>query len=187
VDQTTPIVIFRRILEKRDIAVRWHISFVALLLLSSTVSAHTGNWRDDGPIDRLSGKKIIQMSTTGHGSVRQFGHTVTSKLTLACAHPDDGSAAYLSAYLVFSEPVAISDVRARYRFDDGNVQVHTIGVSQRGNYFSVWDTNLGDSFFQNLKISSKLKIEVSLPWAGDPLIQFDVAGADRAINLLPCK
>jgi hypothetical protein len=149
--------------------------------------AIAGSWNDDSRVDRASGKKTIQMSTVGNGAVRQFQRAVTSKLMLACTHPDGGGTDRLSAYLVFSEPVAAEDVRLRYRYDNDPVRVQIAAASRRGDYLSVSDTFRGDDFFQKLKKSSELRIEANLPWAGSLLLQFDIGDADAVIKAMPCK
>jgi hypothetical protein len=156
-----------------------------LLLISATV-ANAANWTERSSTDRLTGKKIVEMRTDGRGLIQQFGRTVTSQLVLACSHPDDGSADYLVAKAFFSESVAISDTQGRYRFDSGSVHAVNIFPSSRGNYLYLSAT-ISDSFFLQMRTSSKLRIEVSLPWAGDPLIEFDIAGASAAMDRVPCR
>lgn len=167
--------------------VRNHFYVTILVALIDVSAGNATSWKDDGSIDRLTGKRIIQFSTIGHGAIQQFGRTVTSKLTLACTHPGDGSRDYLSAYLWFSDRVAVHDVRARYLFDGGAVNEQSIDVSRRGNEFAISSNWRGDGFFQNLRKSSKLKIQVNLPWAGDPVIEFEVSGANDAIRQMPCR
>jgi hypothetical protein len=37
------------------------------------------------------------------------------------------------------------------------------------------------------KTSKKLRTEVSLPWAGDTVIEFDTSGASEALEKMPCE
>jgi hypothetical protein len=114
------------------VGVRVLIVVVRLFLVCG--GAIAANWNDDSRIDRASGKKTIQMSTVGNGAVRQFQRAVTSKLMLACTHPDGGGTDRLSAYLVFSEPVTTDDVRLRYRYDNHPVRVQIAAASRRGDH-----------------------------------------------------
>jgi hypothetical protein len=127
------------------------------------------------------------MTTVGDGTIRQFQRAVTSKLVLACTHPDGGGADRLSAYLLFSEPVAIDGVRLRYRYDNDPVRIKIAAASRRGDYLSLSDTSRGDDFLQKLKKSSELRIEANLPWAGSVLLRFDIGDADSVIKVMPCK
>jgi hypothetical protein len=167
--------------------VRTRIVVVYLSLACSTGSAIAANWKEDSRVDRTSGKTIIQMATVGDGTIRQFRRAVTSKLVLACTHPDGGGANRLSAFLLFSEPVAIDDVRLRYRYDNDPVRVKIAAASRRGDYLSLSDTSRGDDFLEKLKKSSELRIEANLPWAGSLLLQFDVGDADAVIKTMHCK
>lgn len=163
------------------------IVVVYLSIARSIGGVIAANWKDDSRVDRTSGKKVAQMSTVGNGAIRQFQRAVTSKLVLACAHPAGGGADRLSAYLAFSEPVAIDDVRLRYRYDNDTVRTKIAATSRRGDYLSVSDTSRGDNFLQNLKKSSELRIEANLPWAGSLLLQFDIGDAEIVIKTMPCK
>jgi hypothetical protein len=159
---------------------------ITCLFLIRAAIANAENWTEKSSTDRLTGKRIVEMRTDGHGLIQQFGRTVTSQLVLACTHPDDGSADYLSVKLFFSERVAIDKTRGRYRFDSGPVRDVNIFPDHRGIYF-VLSASMTKWFIQQLRTSSKLRIEVNLPWAGDPLIEFDIAGAGAAMDRVPCR
>jgi hypothetical protein len=158
-----------------------------LLLLTGMAVANAANWTEKISTDRLTGKKIVEMRTDGRGPIQQFGRPITFQLVLGCTHPDDGTADYLSAEIFFSETVTHSQTRARYRFDSGPVRdTNVFPTSARGNY--LWlSANFTNWFFPELRKSSKLRIEINLPWAGDPLIEFDTAGAGTAIDRIPCR
>jgi hypothetical protein len=62
--------------------------------------------------------------------------------------------------------------------------------SHNGNQFSLL-LDLGSveyqSSFDEFKTSKKLRTQVSLPWAGDTVIEFDTSGASEALNKIPCE
>jgi hypothetical protein len=65
-------------------------------------------------------------------------------------------------------------------------------ASDSGNQFSLL-VGLGSVLveykepFDEFKTSKKLRTEVSLPWAGDTVIEFDTSGASEALNKIPCE
>jgi hypothetical protein len=123
------------------------------------------------------------MTSVGRGSIRQFGHSVTSQLLIVCTYSKI-SRDHHSAVLDFSEMVAIGDVQVRYRFDNGPVTDITLDFFSRGTSLQLMAGFYDD--LADLRTSSKFQVEVSLPWAGDPVIEFDTTGAAEAIDRVPC-
>jgi hypothetical protein len=132
-------------------------------------------------MDPLTNEKHPYMSSIGHGAIHQFGHPVTSQLIIRCAHPADGRTPYLSVDLLFSERVAVGDVKARLVFDKGPIHERTFGAFDSGNQFAPTVE------VEELKETKKLRIEVRRPWAGPPIIEFDTTGAFDPLNRMPCK
>jgi len=153
--------------------------------LGMSIVAASASWSKKSSTDRLGGKTIIEMRTNGRGAIHQFGHTVASQLVMACTHPDGGTD-YVSVELYFSERVAISIAHGRYRFDDAEVVPVNLLPSDSGNYL-VLASIFSEKFFVRLRNSSKLRVEVSLPWAGNPILEFDTSGAGAAMDEVPCK
>jgi hypothetical protein len=151
-------------------------------LLTFASQAANATWKESSFTDALTKEKHPFMSSIGHGAIHQFGHSVTSQLIIRCVHPRDGSSPFLIVDLLFSEKVAVGDVKARLLFDAGRVRELEIGAYDNGNQFSVLFPGLDE-----LKTSKKLRTQVSLPWAGDPVIEFDTTGALDALNRMPCK
>jgi hypothetical protein len=95
--------------------------------------------------------------------------------------------------LLFSEKVGVVDLKARFKFDDGLVHEKELGAeSHNGNQFSLLSGfNMGmaqyKAPFDEFKASNKLRAQVSLPWAGDTVIEFDISGASEALSKVPCE
>jgi hypothetical protein len=83
---------------------------------------------------------------------------------------------------MFSERVTIDVVGARYRIDNDPVQLKMASVLNNGAGLAIgWD-----SLVARLPTSSKLRVEFELPWAGNALVEFNTAGADKALTHIPC-
>ena len=158
-------------------------AFIVSCVLTFGSQIANATWQEKSFTDRLTDEKHPYMSSTGHGSIHQFGHTVTSQLIIRCVHPADGRPHFLSVELVFSEKVALADVEARLRFDAGPVHEREIGAYDNGIQFSL----LAGMGFEEFKTSKKLRTQVYLPWAGDPVIEFDTTGASEAMSRMPCN
>ena len=90
--------------------------------------------------------------------------------------------------LWFSQKVAVGDVKARFRFNTG--LVHEREMEGNGNQFRLLvGLRLVEyqSEFEEFKTSKKLRTQVSLPWAGDTVIEFDSSGSSEALNKIPCE
>ena len=159
----------------------------ALVLFVAASMPAAAAWKEYVWTDRLTNEKHLYMTSVGRGSIRQFGHSVTSQLMIVCSHSEvtlAGQSDFHSAVLDFSEMVAIGDVQVRYRFDNGPVTNITLDFFPRGKSLQLMMGFLDD--LADLRASSKFRVEVSLPWAGDPVIEFDTVGAAEAIDRVPC-
>ena len=160
-----------------------------VLALSSQVANAT--WKPSSYTDPLTKEKHSYMSSAGKGTIRQFGHTVSSQLIIFCVPLPEQGVPFPAVDLLFSERVGVGDLTAQFRFDDGLVHVREMGAeSHNGNQFSLL-LDLGSveyqSSFDEFKTSKKLRTQVSLPWAGDTVIEFDTSGASEALNKIPCE
>jgi hypothetical protein len=168
-----------------------------LLIGSFSVAAFTASiecskaaWKEDVYRDRLSERKIVRMSTSAKGVVRQFGRVVTVKVTVACTNPwrdqpqyrDED---YLAAFLVFSERVGVGDAIARYRFDERAAQETGAGITDDGRSFSLSESKTSD-FVPAIRAARRLRIEIRLPWAGAAFVEADVSEANQAFEKIPC-
>ena len=162
----------------------------ATLVFAPGSQAANATWKANSYTDPLTKEKHPYMSSAGKGTIRQFGHTVTSQLIIFCAQPPEEGVPFLALDLLFSEKVAVGDLNARFRFDDGLVHVQEMEASHNGNQFSLL-VGLGlveyQSYFDEFKTSKKLRTQVSLPWAGDTVIEFDTSGASEALSKVPCE
>jgi len=161
----------------------------ATLVFAPGSQAANATWKANSFTDPLTKEKHLYMSSAGHGAIRQFGHTVTSQLIIFCAQPPEEGVPFLALDLLFSEKVAVGDLNARFRFDDGLVHVQEMEASHNGNQFTLlsgWGSGLR-SVEGEFRTSKKLRTQVSLPWAGDAVIEFDTSGASEALSKVPCE
>jgi hypothetical protein len=89
----------------------------------------------------------------------------------------------------FPPPWSVEDVDAAFVVKDGTGQklaVHTIGVVTPAQNLLVIVPGIR-SQFDEFKTSKKLRTELSLPWAGDTVIEFDTSGASEALSKMPCE
>jgi hypothetical protein len=161
----------------------------AIVVVALGPQAANATWKANSITDPLTKEKRPYMSSAGHGAIRQFGHTVSSQVIIHCAYPPEQGIPFPSVDLLFSENVAVGDVKARFRFDTGLVherEMEALG----GNQFRLL-VGLGlveyQSEFEEFKTSKKLRAQVSLPWAGDTVIEFDTSGASEALDKMPCE
>ena len=139
------------------------------------------------------GKKIVMQRTPpGKGAISKSGRDVSATLYLRCDNPFDNrvkyrSNDYWSAFVVFSEPVSSVDARTRYSFD-GGARPRARSCSIRSGT-AMFFTQQGDDsgFIEKLAESSTLQINPALAWAGNPTITFDIAGAEAALQQIPCN
>jgi len=163
----------------------------ATLFVALGSQAANATWKANSITDPLTKEKHPYMSSAGHGAIRQFGRTVSSQLIIYCVQLPEQGVPYPSVDLLFSEKVGVGDLTARFRFDTGLVHVREMEASHNGNQFPLL-TGLGSILiqykepFDEFKTSKKLRTEVSLPWAGDTVIEFDTSGASEALNKMPC-
>jgi hypothetical protein len=165
--------------------------FVVLALAACALGSQAANatWKANSTTDPLTKEKHPYMSTAGKGAVRQFGHPVSSQLVIFCAQPPEQGVPYLSVDFWFSERVAVGGVKTRIRFDTGLVHEREIEGSDNGNQFTLLRRLRSDDGFglDEFETSKKLRTQVSLPWAGDTVIEFDTSGASEALNKMPCE
>jgi hypothetical protein len=162
----------------------------ATLVLAFGSQAANATWKPNSYTDPLTKEKHTYMSSAGHGAIRQFGHTVSSQLIIFCVQLPNQGVPYPGVDLLFSERVAVGDLNARFKFDTGLVHVREMEASHNGNQFSLL-AGLAlveyQSYFDEFKTSNKLRTQVSLPWAGDTVIEFDTSGASEALSKIPCE
>jgi hypothetical protein len=138
------------------------------------------------------GRKIaMQRTPPGKGAISKSGREVSAILYLRCDNPYDNrvkyrSNDYWSAFVVFSEPVSSVEARTRYSFDGGAPAEGTFMFNPQGT--AMFFTQQGDDsgFIKKLARSSTLEIVPALAWAGNPTITFDIAGAEAALEQIPC-
>lgn len=149
-------------------------------------------WQDASET-AAGGKKIaIQRTPPGKGVISKSGRNVSATLYLRCDNPFDNrvkyrSNDYWSAFVVFSEPVSSVEARTRYSFDGGPPAEGTFMFNPQGT--AMFFTQQGDDsgFIGKLARSSTLQITPALAWVGSPTITFDTAGAEAALEQIPCN
>lgn len=155
-------------------------------------SVAAAKWVESVSLDRLTGKKEVQFTNRGGGRVRQFGRDVTATLILRCTNPYQDKQAHrdgdeYSAVIHFSERVGVAEAVFRYRFDANPVHSITATLSDRGDVlFASWPKSVDTTFLTELRQSEKLRAEISLPWAGQVLVEFSTSAVDKAMNAIPC-
>ena len=159
----------------------WSTSLIGLVFLTG-VCAASAEWKEEVTVDRLTGKRTTTMTNAALNSARQFSRKVSATLVLRCVETP-GRTKHPSAEIIFSERVATDAVRAKYRLDNDPIQRNKMAsVQNDGAALGLGWTE----FISRLPSSSILRIEFSLPWAGDALIEFDMSGASEAFSRIPC-
>ncbi len=159
----------------------WFIPLAGLFVLGG-LSAASGEWKEAGTVDRLTGQKTKMMTNAALNSTRQFGRKVSAKLVLQCIENRE-KMKHPHAAIVFSERVASEAVRTKYRIDNDTIQRNKLAsVENDGVALALSWTK----FMSRLQSSSILRIEFSLPSAGDALIEFDTTGASEAFSRIQC-
>lgn len=159
----------------------WLVPLAGFFLLGG-LSAAAAEWKEVAAVDRLTGQKTIVMANAALNSARQFGRKVSAKLVLQCMinrqkvkHP--------RAAIIFSERVASETVRTKYRIDNDPIQRNKLASVENDGTALTLDWA---EFMSRLPSSSILRIEFSLPSAGDALIEFDTTGASEAFSRIRC-
>lgn len=155
---------------------------LAGLFVLGGLSVASGEWKEAVTVDRLTGQKTVIMTNVALNSASQFGRKVSAKLVLQCAE-NRQKVKHPRAAIIFSERVASETVRTKYRIDNDPVQRNKVApVENNGAALALgWP-----EFMSRLPSSSILRIEFSLPSAGDALIEFDTTGASEAFSRIQC-
>ena len=98
-------------------------------------------------------------------------------------HPEGD---FYSAFLFFSEPIGVADTLVRYRFDDGDPFGRTLVINDRGRAIALTTIKENDDFIVPLAKSSKVRVQLDLPYPGNTVVNFDAAGALQAMSKLSC-
>ena len=164
---------------------------IVLLAVLLGAGPALAEWQDAS--ETAGGKKIaMQRTAPGKGAISKSGREVTATLYLRCDNPFDNrvkyrSNDYWSAFVLFSEPVSSVDARTQYSFDGGKPSEGTFMFNPKGT--AMFFTQQGDEsgFIEKLARASTLQITPALAWAGNPTITFDIAGAEAALQQIPCN
>jgi hypothetical protein len=159
----------------------WFIPLAGLFVLGG-LSPALADWAEAVTVDRMTGQRTIVMTNAALNSARQFGRKVSAKLVLQCSETRE-RVRIPRAAIIFSERVASETVRTKYRIDNDVVQRNKLAsVENDGRTLALgWA-----EFMARLPSSSILRIEFSLPSAGDALIEFDTTGASEAFSRIQC-
>jgi hypothetical protein len=159
----------------------WFIPFAGIVLLG-TLSSASGEWKEAVTVDRSTRQKTVMMTNAALNSTHQFGRKVSATLVLQCVE-NRPKVKQARAAIIFSERVASENVRTKYRIDNDPVQRNKSAPVENDGATLV----LGwAEFMSRLPSSSILRIEFSLPSAGDALIEFDTSGATGAFSRIQC-
>jgi len=159
----------------------WFFPLAGLFLLGSPIAA-SGEWNEAVTVDRLTGQKTIMMTNAALNAARQFGRKVSAKLVLQCVESRT-KVKQPRAAIVFSERVASETVRTKYRIDNDAIQRNKLASVENDGVAIALDWA---EFMSRLPSSSILRIEFSLPSAGDALLEFDTTGASEAFSRIQC-
>jgi hypothetical protein len=159
----------------------WFIRLAGLFVLVG-LSPASAEWTEAVTVDRLTGQRTIELTNAALNSARQFGRKVSAKLVVKCVENRE-KVKLPSAVIIFSERVASEMVRTKYRIDNELVQRNKRApVENDGTTLALsWA-----EFMSRLPSSSILRIEFSLPSAGDALLEFDTTGASEAFSRIQC-
>ena len=159
----------------------WFIPLAGLFLWGG-LSVASAEWKESVTVDRLTGQRTIMMTNAALNSARQFGRKVSAKLVLQCIENRE-KVKRPRAAIAFSERIAFDTVRTKYRIDNDPIQRNKLAsVEDDGATLALGWTE----FLSRLPSSSILRIEFSLPSAGDALIEFDTTGASEAFSRIQC-
>jgi len=153
------------------------------------VATAATRWQAEPNIDRLTGKTQLLFRNRAIHPFAQLGHSVQADLYLACRYGG------LVAMIIFSERIGFSEVMVRARFDDGPVYeefVHFSNDYGRTIPFEILSREDGAGSFEpivpTLLAASRVRVELgNLPWATNPLLEFDTRQASVAVSKLPCS
>jgi hypothetical protein len=160
------------------------------LLVVFTTHAYS-NWIDASEKDKLTGENVSLQAVRANSPIKQFGHSVKVELVIRCDNPFNDRKKYksddhYSAFLLFSEKVGVGEVLVRYLFDGGPPISRRFALQGRGRAIFLSTIREYDDFIQPLRNSSKLRVQLDLPWAGKPIVEFDTSGAKQAFSRIPC-
>lgn len=164
----------------------WATAIWAVLIVAAQgslcQSAETSRWKEKISNDRMSDERIVTMTNAAIRPIRQFDRNVPATLVVQCLDAGSG-AKYVGVAVIFSERVTIDHIGARYRIDDDPVQLKMASLLNNGKGLAIgWD-----SLVARLPASSRLRVEFELPWAGNAVVEFNTAGADKALARIPCR
>jgi hypothetical protein len=159
-----------------------------LLIFATTlffVANANAAWRERSLTDSLTGKKTVQMENPALAPISYYGRTIVPRLSLQCLTPSDGTAAYVGAFIVFDEPLAVvPDAKMRLRIDDGGVENRIVGLSRRGEYIQIVAPE--GFVFERLRGASRLRVEIPL-LSGKAFMEFNTKGAEAAVSKARCS
>jgi hypothetical protein len=145
-------------------------------------SAESSRWKEKISVDRISDEKIVTMTNVAARPIHQFGRNVSATLVMQCLSAGSGTK-YVGVAVVFSERVTIDSIGARYRIDNDTPQLKMASLVNNGTGLAIgWD-----SLVARLPASSRLRVEFELPWAGNAVVEFNTAGAQKALARVPCS
>lgn len=169
--------------------------WVQTLLTAATtllIAPATAAWIDASETDRLTSKKIAMQSLAPKNGFKQSGRDVRTRLVVICDNPyndpkqfPDGD--YYSSFLQFSERIGVIQIPLRYVFDDREPIAGTYELKARGTGVHLTTPPYQDEFIAALVRSARLRVELDLPWAKSPILEFDVRGARDALRRIPCR
>ena len=150
--------------------------------ICSTSIAHekTGRWRTEIQTDKLTDKRNKLVKNRALQTFSQFGRSVESSLVLHCMQAGSEKP-YPRAIMIFSERVGVARLRGRHRIDTG--RVFGPGEFRLDASGRVW---LMPFEFDAIAQSSKVRVEIQLPWAGDVFLEFDTRQAEAVSKQLEC-
>jgi hypothetical protein len=164
---------------------------VSAVSLFAGQAAAQGSWKVETEVDPLDPqKKTTFVSVLSQDGVSQFGRQIKVHLAVLCrnsALPDVPRA--LGSSLYFGERVAVGDRLMRWRVDEFPIRQTKQQFFYDGKGFILSSGGRAPKerdFISELRKGKTLKVQYDLPWAGEGVFTFNLAGADDAFSQIPC-
>ena len=162
---------------------------LAVGLAAITHAAAQSAWTIHKRPDPLESKNVESYATVDAPErPLQFGKPLRTWLMARCVEQWGPADAWIAISFNFSTPVAISEIKARWRVDDLPIQEAFIVPKAGGRLFEIYEMLEPHKVIGQLKARAKtLKAELILPWAGAVPLTFSVAGSKSAFSQVHCK
>lgn len=140
--------------------------FIPLLFLAACTTPAHADWQVQTFTDRMTDRQ----GTYALLSPRTGAATLRVRCMNGNIYPD----------IVYPQRVAVYEVGASIRFDNGYVEPRITRLSDGGRSLMLWTTSQGE--VATIRRSKRFRIQV-----GSDFSDFDLTGADAAIGKVKCR